>query len=1218
MSIAANKNRTKSANVIFSPVLIIASVTASPEVLWDLNCKLPFLMVRHCCSRIVISPNRNAGAQTSTFGDKNLSLSFMPISKKILVFLLTIIVSSGNVHAQITDDFGDGDFTANPAWSGDSPDFVVNASFQLQLNSLAADTSSLAFANPFATNCEWQFWCRMNFAPSDNNNLRYYLTSDVLNLEGPVNGYYIRMGENGSFDSVDLWEQNGSTHTKIIDGINSRVSLTNNIVRVKVTRTAAGLWTVYSDTTGGTNWVTEGTVTNNTFTTSNYAGYFCKYTVSNINDFYLDDVYAGPIIVDITAPQISSVSVISATQLDVLFNEPVEQTTAETETNYTVNNSIGNPSVALRDGADPALVHLTFASGFTQAINYMIYVSNVQDNSGNAIGTDSAAFQYFPLSNPTYHDVVINEIMADPSPVVGLPNTEFIELFNRSTANFDIGGWTFSDGSSTGTIGNYVLAAGDYVIVCANADTSLFSPFGSVVGVSSFPSLNNAGDNLKIYDAFSNVIDSVNYDIGWYQDAVKDDGGWSLELINPDAGSLCASAGNWIASNNPAGGTPGVQNSVFNNSQDTTGPAVVYAYAIDQNHVELCFNEPIDPTLLGNPNSYDIQPFIGIPVSVMYDTATLMCVTLTTALPLADSATFSVNFSALADCAGNVANPLASQFTYYEVKQFAVVINEIMADPDPSVALPNEEYLEIKNTTAYAIQLENWSLTVGTTTRYFPSFLLEPDTFLLITDPAAAPLFVGLNVLGLTSFQSLTNTGAAITLRDANGQLMHTVSYTDNWYQNSAKADGGWSLEQIDPLNPCDGSNNWTASNAPSGGTPGYVNSVYASRPDVSSPQAIRISVYTTDSIRVWFSESLDSTTMSNPLYYTIDNSIGNPVAVYCDGPDFRSCRLKLATPISAGIYYHLTISTSLNDCVGNAADASVVTFALPEQVGANDIVINEILFDPNDGGSDFVEIYNRSQKVIDLAKVVICTKDTIANVLQEISVIAPEGYLLFPGEYLVLSEDIYDVQVQYSAQTDLRRCLEMADVPAMNVDGDVLLLTDTAFNTVDMLVYSSDWHFPLLQNTKGVTLERIDFDRATQDPTNWHSASEESGYGTPTQKNSQYNPAGTADDGAVTITTEIFSPDNDGYNDVVTINYLFSIPGMVANVTIYDSRGRLVRTLVKSELLGTEEGAFSWDGTMDDRSKARVGSYVIFFEAFSTDGTVKQYKRVCVLAGKL
>jgi hypothetical protein len=369
--------------------------------------------------------------------------------KKLFALYTMLLAFCVPATAQISDNFGDGDFTNNPTWSGDNADFIVNAGFQLQLNSTVADTSSLSFASPFATNCEWQFWCRMNFSPSDNNNTRFYLTSDVANLEGPVNGYYIRMGENGSLDGVDLWEQNGTTHTKIIDGLPARVALNNNIVRVKVTRTVAGLWTVYSDTTGGTNWVTEGSVTNNTFTTCNYSGYFCKYTVSNINDFFLDDVYVGPPIVDVTAPQISSVNVLSATQLDVTFDEPVELTTAETETNYNVNNSIGNPSLATRDGSNPALVHLTFSNSFVSAQNYMLYVSNVQDNAANAMVLDSAAFLYLPIGTPVFHEVVINEIMADPSPVVGLPNTEFIELYNRSAQNFNLNGWTLTDGSST-------------------------------------------------------------------------------------------------------------------------------------------------------------------------------------------------------------------------------------------------------------------------------------------------------------------------------------------------------------------------------------------------------------------------------------------------------------------------------------------------------------------------------------------------------------------------------------------------------------------------------------------------------------------------------------------------------------------------------------------------------------------------------------------------
>lgn len=1142
----------------------------------------------------------------------------MLFTKNLVCCVIATLTLSFAAHAQITDNFADGNFTANPTWSGDNAQFIVNTAFQLQLNSTAADTSSLAFASPFATNCEWQFWCRMNFSPSDNNNLRYYLCSNVLNLQGAVNGYYIRMGENGSFDSVDLWLQNGTTHTKIIDGLPSRVALSNNIVRVKVTRSAAGLWTVFSDTTGGTNWVTEGSVTNNTFTTSNYSGLFCKYTVSNINDFFLDDVYAGPPIVDNTPPQVIAVNVVSPTQLNVLFSEPVELITCESESNYTVSNSIGSPALAVRSSSNPALVQLTFANGFVSAVAYTLSVANVQDYALNVMAPQNIPFQYFLISTPVYHDVVINEIMADPTPVVGLPNSEFVELYNRSANNFNIGGWKFTDGSTTGTIANYILPAGGYVVVCANADTALFTPFGNRIGISSFPSLNNAGDHLKLFDASSNVLDSVNYTVAWYQDAVKDDGGWTLERINPDAAGLCAAAGNWIASNHPQGGTPSVQNSVFNNSPDVTAPVVQSAFALDATHIEICFNEPIDPLLLADVNAYTILPSIGIPSNATIDTATLMCVTLTVATPLMQTGTYQLDFAALADCAGNTVSPTSAQLVFYIPKPFDVVINEIMADPDPPVLLPNAEYLELANTTPYPVLLQGWTITIGSTTRTLPFCVLPADSFLVLAKTDAAPLFTNVNVTGVPSFPAITNTGGTIVLRDHHAGLMHTVSYTSDWYQNRSKANGGWSLEQIDPRNPCAGASNWIASNAAAGGTPGLRNSVQALNPDVVLPEILRVSVYTPDSIRVWFTEPMDNTLLDNAALYSIDHTLGNPMAVYPVAPDFKSAHMKLGAQMNAGVTYHIAANTSLSDCVGNALAVTAVPFALPEPVSAGDVVINEILFDPKSGGSDFVEIYNRSNKVIDLSQVVICTQDTIANVLQEISVIAPEGFLLFPGEYLVLSEDISDVQSQYPAHTDVRRCLQMNDIPAMNVDGDVVILTDIAFNTVDMLVYHGKWHFPLLQETKGVTLERVDFDRTTQDATNWHSASRESGYGTPTQKNSQFNAAGTADDGAVTISTAVFSPDNDGYEDVVTINYLFTTPGHVANVTVYDARGRLVRTLVRSELLGTEAGAFSWDGTMDDRSKARVGTYVIFFEAFDTQGNVKQYKRVCVLAAQL
>jgi hypothetical protein len=184
-----------------------------------------------------------------------------------------------------------------------------------------------------------------------------------------------------------------------------------------------------------------------------------------------------------------------------------------------------------------------------------------------------------------------------------------------------------------------------------------------------------------------------------------------------------------------------------------------------------------------------------------------------------------------------------------------------------------------------------------------------------------------------------------------------------------------------------------------------------------------------------------------------------------------------------------------------------------------------------------------------------------------------------------------------------------------MNIDAGTVCLSTTT-DVIDHLVYYENMHFALLNSTKGVSLERIDFNRPTNDRTNWHSAAKDVGYATPAYKNSQYLDAGETES-PIAITPELFSPDEDGYNDVVNINYHFDQPGFVANITIYDSKGRLVKYLVRNELLGTS-GTFSWDGISEEKEKARIGIYIVFVEVFDLSGNVKKYKKTCVVAGKL
>jgi len=188
--------------------------------------------------------------------------------------------------------------------------------------------------------------------------------------------------------------------------------------------------------------------------------------------------------------------------------------------------------------------------------------------------------------------------------------------------------------------------------------------------------------------------------------------------------------------------------------------------------------------------------------------------------------------------------------------------------------------------------------------------------------------------------------------------------------------------------------------------------------------------------------------------------------------------------------------------------------------------------------------------------------------------------------------------------------------LPNYDDNESVVILKDTLLRTQDKVAYSDKWHYALIDDENGVSLERIQFNGASHDKNNWHSAASTVGYATPAYKNSQYkNEIETEEN--IKLDPEAFSPDNDGYNDFLNIVYSFSEPGWTANIKIFDSGGRPIRDLVKNELLATE-GALQWDGITDDGKKARIGIHIVYIELFNPNGDVKKYKKSCVVAGKI
>ena len=859
---------------------------------------------------------------------------------RILIALCLLATTS---YSQIYEDFTDGDFTQNPTWSGDVSQFIVSSG-QLKLNSTGTDTSSLSFSSTALQGSEWHIWVKFSFNPTSGNYGRVYLGSNQSNLSGSLNGYFVQLGGVGSFDDIRLFRQDGLTAVQLMDGPDTTLSGSTNQIRLKVTCDAVGLWTVMADKLGGQNFELQGTVSDNTYSASSAFGIWCKYTGGNSTNFYFDDIYTGPIIVDNTPPALVSALAVSANKLDLTFDEGVTALSAQEIANYTVNNSIGNPATATLDLSDVTLVHLTFANNFTSGTSYQVTATNIQDGTGNTIVNGTANFTFYHLKQ---YDVVFNEIMPDPSPTQGLPEVEYIEIFNRTAYPISINNWTITAGSSVDVLPNAVIAPNAYLILLASS-------------------------------AYPNYIDKPN----------------------------------------------------------------------------------------------------------------------------------------------------------------------------------------------------------------------------------------ALEVTGL-SYQALTNDGQTITLRDTAGNLIHSITYSIDWFNDGAKDEGGWSIEQIDAANPCGGITNWEASIDPAGGTPGVQNSVFAANPDNVIPDPIKVVLVDENTIKVFFDEPLDSLSALNASAYSVDNAIGQPASVSIAYPEFNAVTLDFAQNFAVGTIYTLTIQNFIRDCVGNILDQTVdLKFAVPQFPAANEVVLNELLSDPKDGGVDYTELYNRSMKVINLSDIYIARYDA-ENLPETWYQAAPDGYVLFPGEDVLVAEDIEVVKNQYSTPNPKAFVLP-ENLPDFNIDDGSCILGDSLGNIIDAFVYDSKMHFPLLKSTKGVSLERLNPERPTSDRGNWHSAAETVGFGTPAYQNSQFNENSTEGD-FLTIAPPIFSPDNDGYQDILNITLKSDNPGNVATLQVFDAKGRLVKKLLENELLGTND-TFTWDGISDRGDKARIGVYILLTETFDTAGNKKKVKKTFVL----
>ncbi|HEY5463404.1 MAG TPA: lamin tail domain-containing protein [Hanamia sp.] len=649
---------------------------------------------------------------------------------------------------------------------------------------------------------------------------------------------------------------------------------------------------------------------------------------------------------------------------------------------------------------------------------------------------------------------------------------------------------------------------------------------------------------------------------------------------------------------------------ITNYIPDITPPDIQSAITISNTQIDVLFSEALDITSSQLFSNYWVNNEIGMPLNVILDAANPALIHLTFENSFANGVAYTLNINAVKDIAGNAVNNVTATFSFYTPQQYDVIIDELFPDPNPQVGLPLLKFLELKNVSSFPVNLQAWKLTDGNSTATLPSYNLRTDSFVIVCANNSATSYLPYGpALGVANFPSMNIGGATIILKSSTNKTIHAVQYDISTYKNDLKKDGGWTLEMIDTKNPCSGASNWKVSIDASGGTPGRKNSIDGINKDEISPTLLRAFSLNDSTLSLVFDEPVDSFKSAATNNYKIDKNV-TAKSVLVAPPFFNEVHITLNNPVVPGIIYTVTVN-NISDCAGNTIGIkNNAKFGIAQDADSLDLIVNEILFNPSPMGVDYVELYNRSKKIIDLKKIFIANRNS-SNMINSIQQASAENNLLFPAEFVLLTTDVDAVQSQYIT-TNPDAFLKMNSFPSYpNTSGNVIVLNNQG-TILDEVKYSEKWHFPLIKNVQGVSLERIDYDGPSIQ-SNFHSAATSIGYGTPGYKNSQYK-LNEELRGDITVTPGIFSPDNDGIDDFVTINYSFPSVGYVTSITVFDASGRPVRYLQKNSLSGIN-GYYRWDGLDDKNKKLAQGIYIIYTEIFNVEGKKKIFKNSVVLA---
>lgn len=511
--------------------------------------------------------------------------------------------------------------------------------------------------------------------------------------------------------------------------------------------------------------------------------------------------------------------------LSISWQIPLHAQTAESVENFLLNGN-AQPATAVYIESEQ-LLKLIFEKPFESNQLHSIKLMNLADLDGFPIPISEHYFGQTQVAQA--YELIITEIMADPNPTVSLPNAEYVELYNTSGRPISLNSVQFSDQNQTVELSNDWLLPGEYIIVCDEEHLSEMASFGRVMALRSFPNLNAKKDHLRLTDQWGNSIHEVAYQKSWYNDAYKQEGGWSLEMVDVDY--PCRDSDNWTASKHPDGGSPGKENAARASNPDQVPPVLQMAVYTGADQVRLYFDEKIGEKLSAQ---FEVK-LEGLTLEKPYRHSDFRSVVVEVPPSLELNFPMEIEVTHAADCSGNVALEAQTVPLIIPQKhQFGnVLISELLFQPRSG----GVEFVEIYNNSDHYIDMQNWKLALQRQpeeemfTITGDVLILPPHSYLALTSSSKTlvadyPAAADSHVFTTEAFPNLPAAGDTLMLIDSHEALMQTVPYHPDWHHPLLKDPKGVSLERISWTMSEGDFQAWESAASTVGfATPGYQNS---------------------------------------------------------------------------------------------------------------------------------------------------------------------------------------------------------------------------------------------------------------------------------------------------------------------------------------------------------------------------------------------------------